>query len=286
MIFESFKRVLERKKYVLLYLFCMTFAGTLCIGGALLYILQDFQSYKESEHEYEEVEENFVEFEGDSEVFNTEAVEEYSSVESNFTTEVPKEYEKFPKMNVNHTALRDINPDYVGWLYIPVLEISYPVVKGIDNDYYLTHTFQNSVNDSGAIFVDAYAEYYDFDYIFYGHSMKDGSMFQKLKKFDRDASLCKTDPYMYFYTDGWCYKFEIYSYYVTTVDSPTYMLIPDNMAYKTFVDYNVEKSNYKPDHDLNYNNKSITLSTCYGTTGEERYVVNAIYEDVYSVDYN
>ena len=42
-----------------------------------------------------------------------------------------------------------MNSDFEGWLYIPALNINYPVVLGEDNGYYLTHTFQKAENSAG-----------------------------------------------------------------------------------------------------------------------------------------
>ena len=38
-------------------------------------------------------------------------------------------------------ALREVNPDVVGWIMIPNTQINYPLLQGEDNDYYLKKTF-------------------------------------------------------------------------------------------------------------------------------------------------
>ncbi len=61
----------------------------------------------------------------------------------------------YPNLVIDHAALKAANPDYKGWLYVPCLEISYPVVRGTDNDYYLHHTYEGTENVTGCIFIDS-----------------------------------------------------------------------------------------------------------------------------------
>ncbi len=49
--------------------------------------------------------------------------------------------------DVDFEKLQQINPDVIGWLEIEALdEISYPIVQGKDNDYYLHRTFKKADN--------------------------------------------------------------------------------------------------------------------------------------------
>lgn len=95
------------------------------------------------------------------------------------------------KFHVGFEELKGINPDIVAWLLIPETEISYPVVQGEDNQYYLKHTFRGEEHIAGSIFLD-YRNQPDFSdsrSIIYGHNMKDGSMFHSLKEFQEDGYL-------------------------------------------------------------------------------------------------
>ena len=56
--------------------------------------------------------------------------------------------------DMDFSALRQQNPDVLGWILIPGTRVSYPVVQGTDNSYYLDHTWRGGKNSVGAIFMD------------------------------------------------------------------------------------------------------------------------------------
>ena len=82
----------------------------------------------------------------------------------------------------DYQALLDENADCIGWLKIAGTDISYPVVQGKDNEFYLYHDFQKNYAICGTLMLDnrndkdARQEHL----IIYGHQMKDGSMFKQL----------------------------------------------------------------------------------------------------------
>ena len=83
---------------------------------------------------------------------------------------------------IDWDALHAINPDTVAWVYMPGTAINYPVVRGGDNEYYLTHDFEGDqgwLATYGAIFMDwrNSPDWSDTAYFIYGHHMNDGTMF-------------------------------------------------------------------------------------------------------------
>jgi sortase B len=92
-------------------------------------------------------------------------------------------------LTVNWEALGTINPEIVGWIMIPGTRINYPIVQAENNDYYLTHLFDKTPSDVGAIFLDSdnASTIDDWNNLIYGHNLIDGSMFAELKAYrDRD----------------------------------------------------------------------------------------------------
>ena len=82
---------------------------------------------------------------------------------------------------VDWDALRAINPDVVGWIYVPGTTVNFPIVHGTDDEHYLKTDFygQTSWVSFGSIFLSAAnaADFSDANNIVYGHHMNDGSMF-------------------------------------------------------------------------------------------------------------
>ena len=108
-----------------------------------------------------------------------------------------------PGIRVDFDSLKKINPDIIGWLHYPSLDISYPILKGEDNDYYLHHTVEKKKNFSGSIFMETKnsSQFTDSHTIIYGHNMKNGSMFGKLKRI-RQLEMTEEDYKFWILTPG------------------------------------------------------------------------------------
>ena len=83
---------------------------------------------------------------------------------------------------VDWDALKAVNPDVVGWVYVPNTVINYPIVQTDDNTYYLCHNFWHEngwVAQVGCIFLacENASDFTDANNIVYGHHMNNGSMF-------------------------------------------------------------------------------------------------------------
>ncbi|MCC8102296.1 MAG: class B sortase [Clostridiales bacterium] len=102
-------------------------------------------------------------------------------------------------MSIYWDALSASYDDCVAWIQIPAVEISYPVMQAEDNDYYLHRSPDGNYIYAGSIFMDYQNDSYleDYNTVIYGHNMRDGSMFAKLKQF-RDSEVLVFCPYFGF----------------------------------------------------------------------------------------
>ena len=180
-------------------------------------------------------------------------------------------------MDIDFDSLRSINTDVIGWIYVEALDgVSYPVVRGTDNDQNLHMTYEKNYNFAGTIFIDYEnkADFSDCNTLVYGHNMKNGSMFGQLKNFSKDDSAYNKSKYFWIFTPEKNYRYEIISAYTTAVNSDTYTLFKG--PGQEFVDYMNKIVSYSDikttPGELGVEDKIVTLSTCTGNEST-RYVV-------------
>lgn len=184
----------------------------------------------------------------------------------------------YPRLHINYEALTELNDDFRAWIRVPVLDISYPVVRADNNEHYLNYTFEGKWNGAGCIFIDYENsdDFSDYNTYIYGHNMKNGSMFGSMKRFRTEPDLCATNPYFYIYTQDAVYKYEIFAYYRTEYDSDRFMLVTTEDEYDYYVESARRYSLYEPAHEIDFSDRPniITLSTCSGTSGTKRLIVH------------
>lgn len=178
---------------------------------------------------------------------------------------------------LNLDALREVNPDVVGWIMIPDTVISYPVMQGTDNDYYLKHTWDGKRYAVGSIFLEHLCrpDLADFNTIIYGHNMNNGSMFASLREY-RNQEHWETHPYVYIRCDEGVYRYEIFSSYLAKVKSNTYGIefVSDNTRNRFLTEItgnSVIHTGVTPE----ITDRILTLSTCSGRSTTTRWVVHA-----------
>ena len=159
-----------------------------------------------------------------------------------------------PVSSAFYAEMRQINPDYVCWLTIDGTPVSYPVVRGSDNETYLTLSFFGEENMLGTLFMDyRNVEEYVPHIIIYGHNAKQGQKFGSLHRFI-DESFAAEHPIITLKVNDRIVEYEIFSARKTDVTDDAYHL--DFSAPGSFQAF-AERNGAPPDAV-----QIITLSTC------------------------
>ncbi len=126
------------------------------------------------------------------------------------------EAEKLAKKDLQ--SLKEVNEDVLGWLLLPETSLSYPVVQGEDNDYYLNHTWDKTASSVGSIFLECQnsPDMDGFSTIIYGHRMRDGSMFGILREY-KNREFWADHPSIYLLTEKGVGRYDIYAAYEADV---------------------------------------------------------------------
>ena len=188
----------------------------------------------------------------------------------------PVEEDEYMKklQDTNLDALREVNSDVVGWIFIPSCRINYPIVQGDDNQHYLDYTWDNRKSHAGAIFMESTnrSDFQDFRTIIYGHNMADSTMFGSLYRFENQP-YWKNHPYVYLVTDEGVLRYEIYSSYRADVESGTYALNLNAKAYRlAFIRLTKEEAIFESSITPDVTDRLLTLSTCAGNATTRRVV--------------
>ncbi len=180
----------------------------------------------------------------------------------------------------NHQALLNINSQGIGYIYIPSIDCILPMVQGDDNDYYLTHTFNKEYSANGCLFEDYRINggLSASQIIIYGHNMRNGAMFGKLKNY-QDYSFWNNsgNDVLYIYTGNVIKEYKIFSCYIGEAISDTYTFnFPTLESMRDYAVNMKAKSMYDTGVDVSTATQVITLSTCTND-GEQRFIVHGMY---------
>lgn len=245
------------------------------------HVWTDFIKYREGEKEYAHLEE-YIHIDN----YDDQRQQDIPLTQGDDVSLLDKYLAQGPPY-VDFDHLKRINSDIVGWIYIPGTEINYPIVQGRDNDYYLHYTFERKKNHTGALFLDCKCDagFRSSNSIIYGHNMKNGRMFGRLKQlYDRaynDNADYKEHPLIWIITPDENRGYEIMAVREIDVDSrdgeEAYLIeISDQKEYVNFLEKQKEKSQYMTGLEVNANRHLLTLSTCTSDSVGGRLIVQAL----------
>ena len=269
-----------KKKSNLIYnILLVAFAAGFLYGGYRLFDI--YYHYHQADSEYAKLESTYVKPLEPVTVSKTE-----TSAEVPLPTSGPGV--DYPALKVDFGSLLAENEDVVGWLYVDFCDISFPIVQGDDNDYYLHRTVEGVSNRAGSIFMDYEntPDFSDMNTFIYGHNMKNGSMFGPLKALREEGGedLRRSYPYFYiFLANNTVRKYQIFSYYVTGDDSDSYALFATDKAYDDYIELIRGRSMEQVEVDLEERPGIVSLSTCANDAGTTRFIIHGALVQTYDL---
>lgn len=252
-------------------IFLMIAAGIALMVSCIL-LLQAYEDYQKGMNIYEKMNHNYIQ-QPDKE--KEERQDSRETQQSNGNKETAE-----GSLQIDFEGLQKVNPEIIGWIEMPGLALSYPLLQGKDNAYYLTHLADRQSGVSGSIFVDYHnqPDFSDRNTIIYGHNMKDGSMFAKLDKYG-SPELYQKEPYFYIYIPGKVLKYQIFSCYAGSVGSEAYTYeFPKIKEFQAFLQTIQSYAAYDTGTEIEGTERVVTLSTCVNTNRNYRYLIHGILE--------
>ena len=172
--------------------------------------------------------------------------------------------------------LQQQNERIIGWLSLEGTRLDNPVLQAADNDFYLTHNYRDEKSRGGSVFADFRNDVLqDRHTIFYGHVLRNGTMFGDLAKFN-EQNYAETHPTFYYETNDKTYVLHVFAAYQTTTDHYYIETQFTDITFHAFLQDIQSRSAITMPVDVTIQDKIVTFSTCTTSQNDrERFVVHA-----------
>lgn len=186
-------------------------------------------------------------------------------------------YKDVSMLDVNFNELLKQNSDTKGWIKVEGTNVNYPFVQSSDNEYYLKHSYDNTYNKKGWVFLDYRNDMDNLDKntILYAHGLMNNAMFGSLRRtVKQDWAKNKNNRIIKISTPSSMLLFEVFSSY--TIEPESYYITSEfsgDEEFSTFIDTIKSRSFYDYNTSVSIDDKILTLSSCYDN--KKRMVLHA-----------
>lgn len=167
------------------------------------------------------------------------------------------------------------NPDVRAWVYLDGTIINYPIVRGSDNSFYLTHMFNKAYSGAGTFFMDANApdNFETFNTVVYGHHMRDGSMLALIEKY-YSQEFYEEHKQLELITPNAKYHLKVIGFELvySTSDAYNYNFSNDKEK-QALLDFTAKNNVINTSDQATVKDKLVTFSTCAYEANGDRYVL-------------
>lgn len=186
-------------------------------------------------------------------------------------------YKDVSMLDVNFNELLKQNKDTKGWIKVEGTNVNYPFVQSADNEYYLKHSYDNTYNKKGWVFLDYRNDMDNLDKntILYAHGLMNNAMFGSLRRtVKQDWAKNKNNRIIKISIPSSMLLFEVFSSY--TIEPESYYITSEfsgDEEFSTFIDTIKSRSFYDYNTSVSTADKILTLSSCYDN--KKRMVLHA-----------
>ena len=254
-----------------------TFVGLLLVIVAVWRLFCIGMDYREGEETYRKLEQA-VSIHSEIRKESVQAEDTADTQETQDRGQAEKAAFDFSSIEIDFSYLQSLNEDIIGWLLFDYNGISYPVLQGEDNSYYLNRTRKKEKSAVGSIFLECEVsrDLSDFNTIIYGHKMRNGSMFGSLEKY-KEESYWRDHPSVYLVSAEGVRRYDVYAAYEAGVRDITYGLkIKDQEKKEELIRFGKDQSDIDTGIEPTADDRILTLSTCTGRGYRTRWVVQAV----------
>lgn len=167
------------------------------------------------------------------------------------------------------------NSDVRAWVYLDGTIINYPIVRGSDNSFYLTHMFNKAYSGAGTFFMDANApdNFETFNTVVYGHHMRDGSMLALIEKY-YSQEFYEEHKQLELITPNAKYHLKVIGFELvySTSDAYNYNFSNDKEK-QALLDFTAKNNVINTSDQATVKDKLVTFSTCAYEANGDRYVL-------------
>lgn len=191
------------------------------------------------------------------------------------------------ELQVDWDALRAINPEVVGWIYIPGTVVNYPICHTDNDEYYLRYDFYGEPGwgaTYGTIFLQAanQGDFSDANNIVYGHNLRSGDMFSCFHTL-ADPEKFNATRSIYLLTPEGNYKLRTFSLVHCRYDDPLAVTsFESDQAMAEYIQDKMNRTVAEPEGELPAAadiDHSFAFVTCDSLPTDGRYVLFAYVEE-------
>ena len=266
-------------------LILLSCAATVTIAGALVMEVRSIDAGKKGLDSVQNTYERGVErIKADAEAEGRLTPEEDILVEEEPREAVSVRIREMSPTCLEVRALKERNPDIVGWIRISGTKVDYPVMyREGDSEYYLSHDFYGKDSRMGLPTVDGRTDrsFTTSNLLIHGHNITSGGVFGELDRYLDESFLYRHDI-IDLYTEDEHRSFQViavviagaggeedgFSFYADTE-------LTDEESFTDFVDHAKELSVHRIAATAIPGNRLITLSTCEYTREDGRLAIIA-----------